>query len=148
MLSPTRSQQGNGNWRLSAYAQKQECTTATGKKTCHIIEEIPVVGVYNPRTFDEYFGWPVRGVLGQQTMYCDQGGVVRCPSWVWLALQNMGISSEQSSMAQGDFSVEQGLNAQQREDQAEQLETPEIQALGDQVRAGTLVLSGSYAPSN
>jgi hypothetical protein len=147
MLSPTRKQQGNGSWRLTAYAQKEECVTSNGSTTCRIVEEIPVVGVYNPRTFDEYFGWPVRGVLGEQTMYCDQGGVVKCPSWVWIALQNLGTSANESRMAQSGFSVEQGLNAEQREDQIEQLQTAEMQELEDQVLAGQVVLTGSYTPS-
>jgi len=148
MMSPNVTLQGNGNYRLTAYANKQECVVRNGVRECTIVEEIPVVGVYNPDVKDTYFGWPVNGVLGMQTMYCDQGGAVKCPSWVWLSLQNIGIASDSARSADPGFSVESGLTAEQQIDQLENLETPEMLALEEQVLTGEVVLGGSYEPQS
>lgn len=91
MMSTNRVLQGNGNWQLRAYAQKVQCPNGH----CTVVEEIQVLGIHNPGHFSTYFGWPVNGVLGLQTMYCNQGGVVTCPSWVSIALQNIPVAGSQ-----------------------------------------------------
>lgn len=146
MASPNYVKQSNGSWRMTAYVHEKVCVIRNGVKECEITQEIPVIGIYNPRTFDKYFGWPVGGVLGMQTMYCDQGGVIKCPSWVWLALQNLGQASKAAPIPDEGFSIESGLTAEQQADQMEILETPEMRALEEQVMSGEVILGASYEP--
>jgi hypothetical protein len=145
MMSTNRVLQGNGNWQLRAYAQKVQCPNGH----CTVVEEIQVLGIHNPGNFSTYFGWPVNGVLGLQTMYCNQGGVVTCPSWVTIALQNIPVAGSQFD---GDVEprrwpgIEAGLPEELLADQQLMLDTPELVELRGAVEAGETILTGSFVP--
>ena len=149
--STNRTLQGNGSWRLRAWAYKQECTTTGGTRTCKVVDQREVWGIYQPQSYDKYFGWPVGGKMGLQTMYCQQGGTIKCPSWVILSFQN--AASGGSALSRTDSpttsvspapSVEQGLTPAERKSQEELYESPEVQELLQQIENGEVELSGSY----
>ncbi|MEW1707328.1 hypothetical protein AB0230_08810 [Microbacterium sp. NPDC089190] len=149
--STDRTQQRNGSWRMRAWAYKQECTTSGGKRTCKVVDEREVWGIYQPQSYDKYFGWPVKGKMGLQTMYCQQGGAKKCPSWVIISFQNAaaGVSSLSRSQATTPSvsptpAVEQGLTPMQQKSQQELYESTEMQELFQQVESGEVVLTGSY----
>lgn len=72
LLSPNYTMQANGNYALVAYAGKYSCSSSSS--LCVLEDERKLVGVHDGRTYANYYGWPVNGLMGMLTLYCDQGG--------------------------------------------------------------------------
>ena len=151
LLSSNRTLQANGNWLLRAYAQKIVCPSGG---SCYVDDEREVWGIYNNKTYTTYFGWPVGGTLGLQTMYCQQGGVIKCPSWVVLGLNNISnapLSRQAEAQAVPEASptpsIEAGLTAEERQAQVDFYASAEVQELLGQVESGEVILTASYEPT-
>jgi len=149
--STDRTLQSQGSWRMRAWAYKEECTTSGGKRTCKVVDEREVWGIYQPQSYDKYFGWPVGGKLGLQTMYCQQGGAIKCPDWVIISFQNAAAGTSALSRTEASTpsvsptpAVEEGLTPSERKSQQELYESPEMQELFQQIESGEVVLTGSY----
>lgn len=77
-------------WKYTAYAYEWLCDSSG----CELVQQIEVRGIWEPTSFDTYYGWPVGGQLGLMTMYCI--GYIRCPNWVTGALSAQGLAAEAS----------------------------------------------------
>lgn len=97
----------------------------------------------------EYHGWPAGGKLGLQTMYCQQGGATKCPSWVALRLNNISnapLSIGADGEVKSDALLERGLTVAERQTQVEYFESDEVKKLLSQVASGDVQLTFSYEP--
>lgn len=83
LQSPQKVQQGL-QATYTAYANENICDV----DSCTAINVIEVRGVYDSQAPDLYYGYPTGGQIGLLTMYCVQGGQVRCPDWVTTSLRN------------------------------------------------------------
>jgi hypothetical protein len=151
LMSKNHVKQGNGRYALTAYAGKYKCD----KILCTLTDQRKVVGIYNPYSSPEYHGWPAGGVLGLQTMYCDQGGAIKCPNWVTYSILNPGVTNP-FSIVTGDSDLptdgatsvpsEKGLSAQQWSSQSSMLQSSDIESLREDLAAGTAEVGFSDHP--
>lgn len=145
MLSTNYTKQGNGNYALKAYAGKYVCQ---GNR-CQRTDQRELIGVHNGRSYDKYFNQRVGGLMGMQTMYCNQGGVVRCPSWVTYSITNPGVNNPYSAPAAESSNGVESLPPSSPEKSAlerEKAQEPEIKQLFSEIAAGITELSFSYTP--
>ena len=151
MMSTNYTKQGNGRYALVAYAGKYKC----GSVTCTLTDQRKLIGVYNPYESTNYHGWPVNGVLGMQTLYCDQGGAAKCPNWVTYSILNPGVNNPYSSKTSAQSGptdgstpspLEQGLTPQQKSSQSSILQSQDIRSLQAGIAAGTAQSQFSYQP--
>ena len=100
MLSPAIYKQQNGNYRLTLYAGRYRCSGST----CNLVDKRTVLGIHNGRSYAKYRNWPVGGILGIQTAYCQNPDQqAKCPNWVTPAIDRPGApsaSSRRSASAQ------------------------------------------------
>lgn len=138
LLSPNITQQGL-QYRLKAYAGKYSCSGST----CTLTDQREVRGVYDTQSYATYYGWPVGGKMGMLTMYCNQGGVIRCPNWVTYSITNPGMNNPYRMATPG---ADANLSAQESAKQAAILSSDEIVALQESIIAGDQHLEFSYHP--
>lgn len=138
MLSPNITTQGL-QYLLKAYAGKYRCSGST----CTLTDQREVRGVYDTQTYTNYYGWPVGGKMGQLTMYCYQGGELRCPNWVAYSITNPGVNNPYRSSPP---SADASLSAEESAEQAEILSSEEIVALEGSIEAGDEQVTFSYEP--
>lgn len=138
MLSPNITPQGL-QYLLKAYAGKYSCSGST----CTLTDQREVRGVYDTQSYTNYCGWPVGGKMGLLTMYCEQGGVIRCPNWVTYSITNPGVNNPYRSSSP---SADKNLSAEESSKQAKILSSGEIVALEEAIAAGDEQVAFSYEP--
>lgn len=138
LISPNYTKQGNGNYNLKAYAGKYKCSGSS----CTLTDQREILGIYNPREYSVYYNWPVNGVMGMQTMYCNQNGVWKCPNWVTFSITHPGENNPYSVR-----SVEPSpsrLTKSERQDQQNKIDEPDSQRLLKDLKDGSVALDFSY----
>ncbi|WP_427019472.1 hypothetical protein ACQCSX_22805 (plasmid) [Pseudarthrobacter sp. P1] len=148
MLSTNYVMQGNGNYALTAYAGKYTCSGST----CTLTDQRQLTGVHDGRTYSTYYTWPVNGLMGMLTAYCNNpDGAAACPNWVTFSITNPGVTNpynniaakgEASGTAQSSASPSAGPDALERQKVAE----PESKELFSELSAGTTTLDFDYYP--
>ncbi|WP_146078865.1 MULTISPECIES: hypothetical protein [unclassified Rathayibacter] len=139
MASTNSTLQGNGNYNLKAYAGNYDCVDGR----CVLREQVELLGIYNPRSYDLYYGWPVGGKMGMQTLYCKQGGEARCADWVTYSINHPGVDNPYS---RSSTPAEEGLTADEQAKQAEILASPEIEELKAEIASDVTEVAFDYAP--
>lgn len=124
---------------IKAYAGKYQCNGSS----CTLTDQREVRGIYDSQSFQYYYGWPVGGVMGTLTMYCEQGGAPLCPTWVTYSITNPGVNNPYRSSTP---SADSFLSADQSAEQAEIMASDEIVALDQAVAAGEEQVAFSYEP--
>lgn len=138
MLSPNITTQGLQHV-LKAYAGKYSCSGST----CTLTAQREVRGIYDTKSYTNYYGWPVGGKMGQLTMYCYQGGEALCPNWVTYSITNPGVNNPYRSTSP---SADSNLSAAESSEQAEILSSDEIVALDAAIATGDEQVAFSYEP--
>ncbi|UGS25496.1 hypothetical protein K8F61_12495 [Microbacterium resistens] len=139
---------------LKAYAGKSYCSG--NPQICRVTDRREIRAVVDPKSHKLYHGWPVGGVMGMQTMFCEQQGIWRCPNWVTYSILNPGKHNPYNSfVTDGDLDVPVGeklraeqylLSDEQAEEQAEMMSSPEIVELERQIDSGEVQLLFSFDP--
>jgi hypothetical protein len=139
MASTNSTLQGNGNYNLKAYAGNYDCIDGR----CVLREQVELLGIYNPRSYDLYYGWPVGGKMGMQTLFCNQGGEARCANWVTYSINYPGVDNPYS---RSSTPMEEGLTADEQAEQAEILASPEIEELKAEIASNETKVAFDYEP--
>lgn len=100
MASPTiYYQQTQATYRLTLYAGRYTCS---GSK-CTLTDKRTVYGIYNPNSYNTYYGQKVGGKMGMLTAYCvNPNNAAKCPNWVTNAIVNPGQPSGQATAGRAD----------------------------------------------
>lgn len=144
MLSTNYFMQGNGNYALKAYAGKYTCQ---GNR-CRLTDQRQLIGVHNGRSYDRYFNQRVGGLMGMQTLYCNQGGAERCPNWVTYAITNPGTPNPYNSPAMEPSNNTENLPSPAEESALarEKAQEPESTEVLNAIASGETELNFSYTP--
>ncbi|KJL30711.1 hypothetical protein [Microbacterium azadirachtae] len=137
---------------LKAYAGMYYCTGTP--RICQLKDQREINAVVNLTSYTNYYNWPVGGKMGLQTMYCEQQGLWRCPNWVTFAILYPGVNnpytnrgaapSPDDAIASELSSDSRMLTTKQAAEQAEILDSAEIQELSGDISSGETVVSFSY----
>lgn len=154
MVSPNYFMGGNGNYNLTAYAGHYECESTPG--VCVLSDQRELRGVHDGRTYQNYYNWPVNGLMGQLTLYCiNPGGARLCPNWVTFAIDNPGVTnpykpgtmrSEVDPNPTATLGASQPQSSGDPERTNKKLAEPESQKLLTELDKGTTALEFSYEP--
>lgn len=144
LLSPNVEHRGGDNYTLTAYAGKYKCNK--NHTSCTITHQLQIDAAVSLKKYDKYYNWPVKGQLGLKTMFCQQEGIAKCPTWVTYSIlypHSPNPYRNVTSMgADASSTLDPGLRAQQ----ARVLQSPEIKSLKAELAAGTTALVFSYEP--
>jgi hypothetical protein len=138
MLSTNIETQGL-QYKLTAYAGKYQCNGST----CTLTDQREVRGIYDTQSYTIYYGWPVGGKMGQLTMYCYQGGELRCPNWVTYSITNPGVNNPYRMSSP---SADSSLSPAEAAKQAAIRSSDEILALERAISKGDEKVAFSYEP--
>ena len=159
MRSPNWEKQTNGNYALRGYAYLIDCQGGG----CRVADQRELIGVHDGRSYRDWYGWPVGGLMGMRTAYCQNpGGAWACPDWVTYSILFPGtdnpykpyaFSSTQMSADDSSGSTPPSSAASapatDPKDTArtqQKLKTPEIKGLQEKIAAGKAKVKFSYTP--
>jgi len=138
MLSWNITQQG-AQYLLKAYAGKYKCDGWT----CTLVDQREIYAVYDTQSYTKYYGWPVGGKMGLLTMYCNQGGIIRCPNWVTYSLLNPGVNNPYLVPTQ---TADSNMTAAETQIQSKAMSSNEIVSLQASIADGSGDVKFDYKP--
>lgn len=158
MVSPNWSKQTNGNYAMRGYAYLIDCQGGSCRKT----DERELIGVHDGRSYGDWYGWPVGGLMGMRTAYCQNpGGAWACPDWVTYSILNPGADNPFKTRAFGSAAGTEELLGEalpgseasappaDPTDKArikKKLDGPEIKGLREKIANGKAKVKFSYTP--